>query len=64
MSLQHEMRHRQLGVFNHKCALCQFCGREAIERGTADKLRLTLELYERLLGGSKPDSEPSTAGTQ
>jgi hypothetical protein len=64
ISLRHEASHRQLATFHADCVLCQHCGREAIESRTAGRVQLTFELYERLLGGLKPDSEPPTAGTQ
>lgn len=45
----HERFHRQVGRFNPECPLCQKCGKETIENGTAP--HISLAKHKLLKGG-------------
>jgi hypothetical protein len=47
----HERFHRQLGRFNPECPLCQKCGKEAIESGTAPHISLAKHIQPK--GGDR-----------
>jgi hypothetical protein len=50
ISVHHESHHRRGWSYHDDCLLCRHIGKDQIEGGHADKIRLTKQLYRELIG--------------